>query len=77
MARTIYVCHCGSPRVLRDAYVNVNAPDDVRTFDAVTCDDCGYDGHSNWHHLEVPDDFDTSSDSVDLDVLGDGTRSSL
>jgi hypothetical protein len=32
---------CGSDRVFFDAYVGVNDPTDVRTFDAVFCDDCG------------------------------------
>lgn len=39
---SIKVCRtCKSERVLYDAYVSVNDPLDVRTFDAVICDDCG------------------------------------
>jgi hypothetical protein len=38
----IQVCkECGSDAVYFDAYVGVNDPEDVRTFDAVFCDDCG------------------------------------
>ena len=43
--RTIKVCRdCGSENLMYDAYVYVNDPSDVRTFDRVVCDDCGYDG---------------------------------
>lgn len=39
---TIQVCaKCGSDAVYFDAWAAVNDPDDVRTFDAVFCDDCG------------------------------------
>ena len=35
------VCReCGSANVYWDAYVGVNDPEDVRTFDNVFCDDC-------------------------------------
>lgn len=35
------VCReCGSKNVYWDAYVGVNDPEDVRTFDNVFCDDC-------------------------------------
>ena len=54
--KTLYACHCGSTDVLRGAYQAVNDPEDVRTFDSVCCGDCGYDGHSNWHKVELPDD---------------------
>lgn len=38
------VCErCGGSTLLIDAYVALNDPDDVRTFDAVICDDCGTD----------------------------------
>jgi hypothetical protein len=33
--------HCGSVNVFYDAYVNVNDPKDVRTFDSIMCDNCG------------------------------------
>lgn len=32
---------CGSEDVFYDAYVGVNDENDVRTFDAVFCDNCG------------------------------------
>lgn len=36
-----WVCsHCGGSLVYVDAYVGLNDPDDVRTFDATFCDDC-------------------------------------
>lgn len=36
------VCkNCGSSKVFYDAYVSVNDPKDVLTFDAIMCDDCG------------------------------------
>ena len=39
---TTQVCsRCGGDSVYFDAYVGVNDPDDVRTFDAVFCDNCG------------------------------------
>lgn len=35
------VCEeCGSVNIFFDAYVNVNDPDDIRTFDATYCGDC-------------------------------------
>jgi len=75
--KTIYVCHCGSPRIMRDAYVSVNDRDDVREFDNVICDDCGYDGHSRWHQVEVEDNFDIGRDRVDPATLSDDTREYL
>lgn len=42
MNQKIRVCkECGSENIFFDAYVGVNDPTDVRTFDAVFCDDCG------------------------------------
>lgn len=39
---TTKVCtHCGGSNVFYDAFVGVNDPTDVRTFDATFCDDCG------------------------------------
>ena len=38
----VSVCSaCGSEEVFYDAYVGVNDGEDVRTFDAVFCDNCG------------------------------------
>ena len=59
--KKIQVCTtCGSPRVMYDAYVDVNDPDNVRIFDAVFCDDCGKE--CSIHEVEVPEDFDMGSD---------------
>lgn len=61
--KSIWVCgKCGSPRLLRDAYVMVNDPDDVRTFDNMVCEDCEYDGH-DIRNVEVPDEFDIAGDT--------------
>lgn len=37
---TAYCTRCDGTAVYYDAYVGINDPDDVRTFDAVYCDDC-------------------------------------
>ena len=59
--KKIQVCTaCGSPRVMYDAYVDVNDPDNVKTFDDVFCEDCR--GVCSIHEVEVPDDFDMESD---------------
>lgn len=60
--KTITVCHCGSPRIYRDAAVNVNT-EDVSTYDAISCSDCGYDGR-HYYPVEVPDDFDVDAGNV-------------
>lgn len=42
VVQEILVCSaCGSADVFYDAYVGVNDDEDVRTFDAVFCDNCG------------------------------------
>lgn len=44
--RTIKVCStCGSDRVFFDAWVGVNDPSDILTFDTVFCNNC--DGESS------------------------------
>ena len=43
MSKQWHCKKCGGTTLLRDAYVAVNDPDDVRQFDAVICDDCGDD----------------------------------
>lgn len=58
--KTITVCHCGSPRVCRDAEVNVNTGE-VNEYDAMRCGECGYDGHT-YEEVEVDDDFDVATD---------------
>ena len=60
--KTITVCHCGSPRILRDAAVNVNT-EEVSTYDAISCGDCSYDGR-HYYPVEVPDEFDVDTDTV-------------
>lgn len=41
MDQKIRVCReCGSENIFFDAYVGVNDPTDVRTFDAVFCEGC-------------------------------------
>ena len=65
--KTIHVCTaCGSPRVLLDACVGLNDPDDVRTYDRIFCDnifceDCG--GECSTKLVEVKDDFDIEEDT--------------
>jgi hypothetical protein len=61
--RTITVCRCGSPRVYRDAAVNVNT-EEMSTYDSMSCSDCGYDGR-HYREVEVDADFDESCDSVE------------
>jgi len=61
--KTITVCRCGSPRVYRDAAVNVNT-EEVSEYDAMSCSDCGYDGNSDFREVEVADDFDLHEDFV-------------
>lgn len=74
--KTLYACHCGSTDVLPDAYQPVNDPEDVRTFDSVCCGDCGYDGHSNWHKVELPDDA-VDNGWVDAALLTAQTQTDL
>lgn len=39
---TNYVCcRCGSDRIYNDAWVGINDPDDIKTFDCTYCDECG------------------------------------
>ena len=61
--RTITVCRCGSPRVYRDAAMNVNT-EEVNTYDSMSCSDCGYDGR-HYREVEVSKDFDIEADSVE------------
>lgn len=62
MAKVMKWCcvNCGSTNVMRDAYVAVNDPEDVRTFDATVCEDCGYDGNDGIEEREVEEDDDAS-----------------
>lgn len=59
--KTIQICtHCGSGNVMRDAWVAVNDPDNVRTFDDLYCENC--ESSCNTQEVEVPDDFDIYND---------------
>lgn len=59
--KTIYVCtKCGSANVLADAFVHVNDPEDVRTFDDVYCENC--ESSCKTKEVEVSDDFDIYND---------------
>ena len=59
--KTIRVCTtCGSSNVLADAFVHVNNPDDVRTFDDCYCENC--ESSCKTQKVEVPDDFDECGD---------------
>ena len=59
--KTIQVCtHCGSGNVMCDAWVAVNDPDDVQTFDDLYCENC--ESSCNTQEVEVPDDFDIYND---------------
>ena len=45
MHKIVYFCpHCDSEDLLYDAFVAVNDSEDVRTFDDITCDNCGATG---------------------------------
>lgn len=60
----LHVCTtCGSPRVMLDAWVNINDPDDVRTYDDKFCEDC--DGACSTKEVEVDNEFDVYGDFYD------------
>lgn len=61
--KTITACYCGSPRVLRDAAVNVNTGE-VFEYDSMSCADCGYDGRI-YREVEVDDAFNPDADFVE------------
>lgn len=68
--KTIQVCNtCGSPRILLDAYVNINDQDDVRIYDNAVCEDCDADGCNITVAVAVPDDFDCATDTFFLGAL--------
>lgn len=63
--KTIKVCTaCGSPRVLADAWVRVNDPDNVMTFDATFCEDC--EGDCNVVEVDVADSFNLETDFAEV-----------
>lgn len=58
----VHVCtNCGSANVLADAFVHVNASEDVRTFDDMYCENC--ESSCKTKEVEVPDDFDVYNDT--------------
>lgn len=59
--KTIQVCtYCGSGNVLVDAFVHINNPDDVRTYDDCYCENC--ESSCSTTEVEVPDDFNIYND---------------
>ena len=56
-------CQCGSANVVRDAFVHVNDPDDVLTFDDIYCEACG-SSNPGLREVEVGEDFDIYFDNV-------------
>ena len=60
----VMICdQCGSANVLYDAFVHVNDPTDVRTFDDTYCEDCET-SNPGLTEVEVGEDFDIYSDNV-------------
>lgn len=65
MTTTTNVCsHCGSSHVFYDAWVGVNDPSDVRTFDATFCMAC--EGPTSLIPVPVPTDDALHDTLVDL-----------
>jgi hypothetical protein len=65
--KNISVCtKCGSPRVFADAFAALNS-EEVRTYDALHCDDC--EGECNVEVVEVSDEFD-----IDEEFYKDGKQ---
>lgn len=59
--KQVYVCSaCGSANVQRDAWVHVNDPEEVRTFDDLYCENCESSCKTN--EVTVPVSFDIYSD---------------
>ena len=57
----IFVCTaCGSPRVKLDAWVDVNDPENVTTFDDTFCQNCVTS--CKIEQVEVDDNFDMETD---------------
>ena len=62
MAKEFQCTSCGGNRVLCDAWVNLNDPEDVRTFDQTYCEDC--DGECSVREVEVTDDVEYQSEAI-------------
>ena len=60
----VMICaQCGSANVVRDAFVHVNDPTDVRTLDDTYCEACET-SNPGLTEVEVGADFDIYSDNV-------------
>lgn len=74
----IYVCkHCGSPRVTREALVDVNGPalQAHALYDMFFCPDCETEGKDELlDEVEVPDDFNMASGFYALDDVQRNAR---
>ena len=62
MTKEFQCTSCGGNRVLCDAWVNLNDPEDVRTFDQTYCEDC--DGECSVTEVEVTDDVEYQPEAV-------------
>lgn len=62
MTKEFQCTSCGGNRVLCDAWVNLNDPEDVRTFDQTYCEDC--DGECSVKEVEVTDDVEYQSEAI-------------
>ena len=62
MTKEFQCTSCGGNRVLCDAWVNLNDPEDVRTFDQTYCEDC--DGECSVREVEVPAEVEPQSQPV-------------
>ena len=57
----VKVCtNCGSANVQQDAWVHLNEPTDIQTFDDLYCEDC--ESSCKTKEVEVPDDFNIYND---------------
>jgi transcription elongation factor Elf1 len=57
----VKVCiHCGSAHIQQDAWVHLNKPTDIQTFDDLYCENCEFSCKTK--EVEVPDDFDIYND---------------
>ena len=57
----VYVCtNCGSGNVMRDAWVAVNDPKEVQTFDDLYCENC--ESSCNAREVEVTRAFNIYTD---------------
>ena len=62
MAKEFQCTTCHGNNVLQDAWVSLNDPEDVRTFDQTYCEDC--DGECSVREVEVSDEVEYQSQPV-------------